>query len=105
MFSLSDYNKFSRLFSINQIGTYFVVRAKKNLQCKTIKWQRRLSKNLLFGFNRKTRYALDRSIYEILQILSISLTDKTHLKDLFNKTKFQYYKELLGFNEPVLFNV
>ena len=48
---------------------------------------------------------LDRSIYEILQILSISLTDKTHLKDLFDKTKFQYDKELLGFNEPVLFNV
>ena len=47
----------------------------------------------------------DRSIYEILQILSISLTDKTHLKDLFDKTKFQYDKELLGFNEPVLFNV
>ena len=48
---------------------------------------------------------LDRSIYEILQILGISLTDKTHLKDLFDKTKFQYDKELLGFNEPVLFNV
>ena len=48
---------------------------------------------------------LDRSIYEILQILSISLTDKTHLKGLFDKTKFQYDKELLGFNEPVLFNV
>ena len=48
---------------------------------------------------------LDRSIYEILQILSISLTDKTHLKDHFDKTKFQYDKELLGFNEPVLFNV
>ena len=47
---------------------------------------------------------IDRSIYEILQILSISLTDKTHLKALFDKTKFQYDKELLGFNEPVLFN-
>ena len=44
---------------------------------------------------------LGRSIYEILQILSISLTDKTHLKDLFDKTKFQYDKEPLGFNEPV----
>lgn len=52
-----------------------------------------------------SRMQLDRSIYEILQILSISLTDKTHLKDLFDKTKFQYDKELLGFNEPVLFNV
>ena len=28
---------------------------------------------------------LDRSIYEVLQILSISLTDKTRLKDLFDK--------------------
>ena len=48
---------------------------------------------------------LDRSIYEILQILSISLTDKTHLKDLFDKTKFQYDKDRFGFNEPNLFNV
>ena len=46
---------------------------------------------------------LDRSIYEILQILSISLTDKTHLKDLFDKNKFKYDKERLGFNEPYLF--
>ena len=48
---------------------------------------------------------LDRSIYEVLQILSILLNDKTRLKDLFDKTKFQYDKELLGFNEPILFNV
>jgi len=36
---------------------------------------------------------LDRSTYEVLQILSISLTDKTHLRDLFEKTKFQNDKE------------
>ena len=36
---------------------------------------------------------LDRSTYEVLQILSISLTDKTHLRDLFGKTKFQNDKE------------
>ena len=47
---------------------------------------------------------IERSTYEILQILSISLTDKTHLRDLFNKTKFQYDKERYGFNEPSLFN-
>ena len=29
---------------------------------------------------------LERSTYEVLQILSISLTDKTTLRDLFNKT-------------------
>ena len=45
-----------------------------------------------------------RSTYEILQVLSISLTDKTHLKDLFDKTKFQYDKERYGFNEPNLFD-
>ena len=36
------YNKFSQLFSINQIGAYFVVRAKKNVQYKVVKWKRRL---------------------------------------------------------------
>ncbi|MCF0180415.1 MAG: IS4 family transposase [Fibrobacter sp.] len=36
---------------------------------------------------------LDRSIYETLQILSISLTDKAHLRDLFDKTNFQDVKE------------
>lgn len=193
------YNKFQQLYSIDQIGAYFVVRAKKNLQYTIIKWKRRLPKNVLSDYTielttyksskdypkrlRLVRYydeeqdrefvfltnathisslvvaelyknrwqielffkwlkqhlkikkfwgtsenavriqiyiaistyllvsivkhdmQLDRSIYEILQILSISLTDKTHLKDLFDKTKFQYDKELLGFNEPVLFNV
>ena len=188
-----------RSFSINQIGAYFVVRAKKNLQCKTIKWKRRLPKNVLSDCTielttykssnnypkrlRLVRYydeeqdrefvfltnathisslvvaelyknrwqielffkwlkqllkikkfwgttenavriqiyiavstyllvsivkhdmQLDRSIYEVLQILSISLTDKTHLKDLFDKTKFQYDKDRFGFNGPNLFNV
>ena len=47
---------------------------------------------------------LDRSTYEVLQILSISLTNKTHLRDLFNKTKFQKDKERFGPNGPSLFN-
>ena len=47
---------------------------------------------------------LQRSTYEILQILSISLTDKIHLTDLFDKTKFQNDKELLEPNGPTLFN-
>ena len=48
---------------------------------------------------------LERSIYEVLQILSISPTDKTHLRVLFGKTKFQYDKDRfrpIGLN---LFNV
>ena len=37
---------------------------------------------------------LNRSNYEVLQILSISLTDKTTLRDLFEKTNFNDVKEL-----------
>jgi transposase len=192
------YNNFKMLYKIHQIGAYFVVRAKINLQYRVIKWKRRLPKNVLsdatieltvfypiqyypeplrlvkywdeeqkreFVFmtnamhissllvaelykNRwqielffkwlkqhlkikkfwgTTEYAvriqiyaaicayclvaivqhdmkLDRSTYEILQILSISLTDKTHLRVLFDKTKFQNDKERFGPNGPSLFD-
>ena len=47
---------------------------------------------------------LDRSTYEVLQILSISLTDKTHLADLLNKSNFKNDKERGGYSEPNLFN-
>ena len=192
------YNNFKMLYKIHQIEAYFVVRAKKNLQYKSIKWTRRLPKNvfsdasvLLTGFYPKQYYPeklrlvkywdeeqkrefifitnathisalqvaelyknrwqvelffkwlkqhlkikrfwgttenavriqiyaaicayclvaiiqhdmqLDRSTYEVLQILSISLTDKTHLRDLFDKTKFQNDKERFGPNGPSFFN-
>ncbi len=48
---------------------------------------------------------LDRSTYEVLQILGVSLTDKTPLRDLFNKTVSQYDKERSDSNEPCLFNL
>ena len=48
---------------------------------------------------------LKRSTYEVLQILSISLTDKTNLRELFDKTKFQYDKERFSINEPNLFDL
>jgi hypothetical protein len=192
------YNNFKALYKIHQIDACFVVRAKKNLQYKVVRWKRRLPKNVLSdttieltGFYPKQYYPerfrlvrfwdeeqerefmfltnatdisslqvaelyknrwqvelffkwlkqhlkikkfwgttenavriqiysaisayclvaivqkdmqLDRSTYEVLQILSISLTDKTHLRDLFDKTKFQYDKELSDPNEPNLFN-
>lgn len=60
--------------------------------------------HLLFGGNDSTRYALDRSTYEVPQILSISLNGKTHLKDLFDKTKFQNDKERFRPNGPSLLN-
>lgn len=47
---------------------------------------------------------LDRSAYEILQIIGISLTDKTHLRDLFNKSNFNNFKERSDSSEPNLFN-
>ena len=43
---------------------------------------------------------LDRSTYEVLQILSMSLTDTTHLKDLFDKTTFKNDKDRSGSSEP-----
>ena len=46
---------------------------------------------------------LDRSTYEVLQILGISLTDKTPLKDLFSKSKFNDVKDQSGLNGPYLF--
>lgn len=192
------YNNFKMLYKIHQIGAFFVIRAKKNLKYKTIKWKRRLPKNVLsdltielIGFYpsqyypvpfRLVRYwdeeqkrefkfltnamsisalqvaelyknrwqvelffkwlkqhlkikkfwgttenavriqiyvaictyclvaivqkdmKIDRSTYEVLQILSISLTDKTHLRDLFDKTKFQNDKEQYGLNELNLFD-
>lgn len=192
------YNNFKALYKIHQIDAYFVVRAKKNLQCKIVKWKRRLPKNVLSditieltGFYPKQYYPiqlrlvrywdeeqgreflfltnaihisalqvanlyknrwqvelffkwlkqhlkikkfwgttqnavriqiyaaicayclvaivqkemqLSRSTYEVLQILSISLTDKTHLSDLFDRTKFQNFNELFDPNEPNLFN-
>ena len=192
------YNNFKMLYKVHQIDAFFVVRAKKNLQYKSIKWKRRLPKNVLsdvtielIGFYPKQYYPeqfrlvrywdeeqkrefvfltnamhisalqvaelyknrwqvelffkwlkqhlkikkfwgttenavrvqiysaictyclvaivqhdmqLDRSTYEVLQILSISLTDKTLLRDLFDKTKFQNDKERFGPNGQNLFN-
>ena len=47
---------------------------------------------------------LERSTYEVLQILSISLTDKTPLRELFDKTIFNNDKERISSNELLLFN-
>lgn len=47
---------------------------------------------------------LERSIYEVLQILRTSLTDKTHMRDLFDKSNFKNVNVLDGSSEPNLFN-
>jgi len=47
---------------------------------------------------------LERSIYEVLQILGISLTDKATLRDLFDKSNFKNVNVPYGSSEPNLFN-
>lgn len=48
---------------------------------------------------------LERSVYEILQIVGISLTDKTNLRDLFDKSNINNVNERFGSSEPSLFNL
>lgn len=47
---------------------------------------------------------LKRSTYEVLQILSTSLMDKTNLRDLSDKTDFNDVKELNSSFFPGLFD-
>ena len=192
------YNAFKELFKIHQHESFFVVRAKKNLQYKCCKWRRRLPKNILtdaviefteyYSFRKyperlrlvkfydeeqdrefafltnafhltaleianlyKNKWQIElffkwlkqhlkikkfwgttenavriqissaiiayclvaivqhdlqlkRSTYEVLQILSISLMDKTPLVDLFERTDFNNIKELVCPLFPGLFD-
>ena len=47
---------------------------------------------------------LKRSTYEVLQILGVSLTDKTPLYDLFNNNQLNDFKELNYSNGQFLLN-
>ncbi len=192
------YNAFKELYRIHRHESFFVVRAKKNLLYKCIKWKRRMPKNVMSDseilladyitskkYKEKLRLVkfydekegrelafltnafhlsalqvanlyknrwqielffmwlkqhlkikkfwgttenavriqisaaitayclvaivqhdmhLERSTYEVLQILSISLTDKTPLRELFEKTNFNDVKEQLGPLIPGLFD-
>ena len=46
---------------------------------------------------------IERSIYDMLQIVIISLTDTTNIKDLFAKPNYNIVTELDGSTEPSLF--
>ena len=192
------YNNFKELYRIQQMESFFVVRAKSNLQYKCVRWKRRLPKNILsdaeieltvyksrkdypenlrlvrfydeeqdrefmFLTNAmdltaqqiadlyKNRWQIElffkwlkqhlkikkfwgttenavriqisaaittyclvavvqhdmqlkRSTYEVLQILSMSLTDKTPLRELFDKTYSNDVKEQSGPLIPGLFD-
>ena len=47
---------------------------------------------------------LERSVYEILQIVGISLTDKTNLKELFDKSNINNVNVIFDSSKPSLFN-
>ena len=192
------YNNFKELYRILRMESFFVVRAKSNLQYKCVRWKRRLPKNILTDAEieltvcksrkdypenlRLVRYydeeqdrefmfltnamdltaqqvadlyknrwqielffkwlkqhlkikkfwgttenavriqisaaitayclvailqhdmQLKRSTYEVLQILSMSLTDKTPLRELFDKTYANDVKEQSGPLIPGLFD-
>ncbi|WP_418323200.1 IS4 family transposase [Segatella sp.] len=192
------YNNFKELFRIQRMESFFVVRAKTNLQNKCVKWKRRMPKNILSDaeieltvYNSRKDYPdnlrlvryydekqgrefmfltnamdltaqqiadlyknrwqielffkwlkqhlkikkfwgttenavriqiaaaitayclvaivqhdmkLKRSTYEVLQILSISLMDKTPLRELFDKTYSNDVKEQFGPLIPGLFD-
>lgn len=181
------YNDFKQLYRIEEIGSYFVIRAKKNLQYKSVRWKRRMPRNVLsdteielVGYYPSKRYPrhlrlvryhdedqerdfmfltnamsitslqvanlyknrwqvelffkwlkqhlkikkfwganenavriqiycaicsyclvaimqhdmqLKLSTYEVLQILGVSLTDTTHLRDLLDRTNLQNVKD------------
>ena len=191
------YNDFGRLFTINSVGAYFVVRGKKNNDFRPMRWKRRLPSGVLsdaIGYmdgqltmskypekirriiyldsesdrkfifftnvldinslkvaelyhNRwqielffkwlkqhlkikkfwgetenavriqiytaittycmiaivQKKMSIERSIYEVLQLVSISLTETICLKDLFAKPNCNIVNELDGSTEPTLF--
>ena len=66
------YNDFKRLYRINEIESFFVVRAKENLKFKAVRWKRRMPKNVisdsiirLSGYTSEKKYpdVLRRIVY------------------------------------------
>ena len=47
---------------------------------------------------------IDKSIYDVLQILDRNLTHKILLSELFDKSKIKNFKDQIGPSEPNLFN-
>ena len=49
------------------------------------------------------KMGIDRPIYEMLQPVSVSLTERTPLEKLFGKPNYNIVNELDGSTEPTLF--
>lgn len=47
---------------------------------------------------------IDRPIYEMLQLASVSLTETTQLDNLYGKPNYNIVNELDGSTEPTLFD-
>ena len=50
------YNYFAQLNRFHCAKAFFVVRAKKNLQYKAVKWKRRMQKKCVVRLNHRTHY-------------------------------------------------
>jgi hypothetical protein len=84
--------------------------ASKNQEVLGYIRKRRPRPNILYhnyllpcGYNA-ARYKLERSVYEFLQILGISLTGNAWHRDLFDKKNINDVNVLYGSSEPNLFN-
>ena len=49
------------------------------------------------------KMGIDRPIYEMLQLVSVSLTERTPLEKLFGRPNYNIINELNGSSEPTLF--
>ena len=78
------YNFFLQLYRIECAGAFFVVRAKKNLQYKVIRWKRRMPKGVLSD-----------SIIELITYKSRN----DYPKQL---RRVEYYDEVLKKNLPLM---
>ena len=81
------YNDFERLFRINAIGAYFVVRGKKDNDFKPMKWTRRFPKGT--DFSELTD--------EMLAEIEWKLNHRPR-KSLGYRTPLEYCKQLFNFN-------
>lgn len=96
------YLDFRRLFKIDQSGAFFATRAKKNLKIRAfwgyssnaVKTQICIAIcSYLVAAVIKKKLKIERNLYEILQILSVSPFDKIRLDKLISEAELQTFEE------------
>lgn len=64
------YDSFKELYRIHLTDSFFVVRAKTNLKYKTVKWRRRLPKNIMIDAEVKlTGYLFEKKYPESFRLV------------------------------------